>query len=157
MSDEQNFDDKKKNYEVGYKKPPKEHQFKKGEPSRNPQGRRKGSKNLPNIFRDILEEEITVTEGGKQKTMIVLEALVRRVYSDALKGKDKAIERVFAYAPKNEGEEVRYTMAELAEQMHWDKLKDDEIDIVVRFLGLEKEAEEYQKKLDAFFGIKPSK
>lgn len=61
-------------YEVGYKKPPKGSQFKKGQ-SGNPKGRPKGSRNVANIYQDLLEEELNVTEGGVQKTITALEAI----------------------------------------------------------------------------------
>ena len=130
--------DEKKPYKVGYKKPPKTHQFKKGK-SGNPQGRTKGSKNLPSLYRDILEEEIYVTESGKPKIITKQEAIVRRVFSDALRGKDTAIDRVLEHAPKNEDEEQRYTMAELGEMLNWDALNQDELDVVAKLLNRKRE------------------
>jgi len=49
-------------YEVGYKKPPKKGQFKKGK-SGNPKGRPAGSKNKKTVFNDVLEREITLANG----------------------------------------------------------------------------------------------
>lgn len=43
--------------EVGYGRPPQEHQFKRGQ-SGNPKGRPKGSKNESTILREILEHKI---------------------------------------------------------------------------------------------------
>jgi hypothetical protein len=141
--------DEKKTYKVGYKKPPQEYKFKKGQPSPNPKGRKKGSRNVLALYRDILEEKIKITENGKQKTITVQEGIIRRVASDALKGKDRAIERALQHAPKCEEEEQRYTMTELAEKMNWDGIKgDDEFNVVIRFLGLEKQMEEFEKKME---------
>lgn len=49
-------------YEIGYKKPPKNGQFKKGQ-SGNPKGRPTGSKNKKKVFNDILSQEITIASG----------------------------------------------------------------------------------------------
>lgn len=49
-------------YEIGYKKPPKNGQFKKGQ-SGNPKGRPLGSKNKKKVFNDVLSQEITLANG----------------------------------------------------------------------------------------------
>lgn len=86
--------DEKSTYEVGYKKPPKEHQFKKGRPSANPKGRRKKSRNFAVLFRETLGETVTITENGKEKRVTVQEAIVKRLFIDAMKGKTNAVERI---------------------------------------------------------------
>lgn len=103
-----------KPYDVGYKKPPVSKRFVKGQ-SGNPNGRARETKNIPALFEELLKEEITITEGGKEKTIQTQEAIARRVRADALKGKEKAIERILSYAPKNEDEEKRYTLLEWAD------------------------------------------
>jgi Family of unknown function (DUF5681) len=75
------------NYEIGYKKPPKSGQFKKGK-SGNPKGRPKNVKNktptqLLNLY---LSTMVTVVENGDKKTITLLEALQRRLVAGALKG-----------------------------------------------------------------------
>ena len=49
-------------YEIGYKKPPKNGQFKKGQ-SGNPKGRPTGSKNKKKVFNDILSQELITNNG----------------------------------------------------------------------------------------------
>jgi len=49
-------------YEIGYKKPPKNGQFKKGQ-SGNPKGRPTGSKNKKKVFNDILSQELMTNNG----------------------------------------------------------------------------------------------
>jgi Family of unknown function (DUF5681) len=53
---------------VGYKRPPIQHQFKKGNRA-NPRGRPKGSKNIVTIIREKLGEKVKVREGGRMKQM----------------------------------------------------------------------------------------
>lgn len=70
-------------YEVGYKKPPKEHQFKPGI-SGNPKGRPKLIQDFKTDFQDELEETITLKEGGSIKTMTKQRALIKRLITSAL-------------------------------------------------------------------------
>jgi hypothetical protein len=64
---------KKKDYEVGFGRPPLGHQFTKGV-SGNPAGRPKGSKNISAIITAILAQRVTVTSNGKRRSMSKLEA-----------------------------------------------------------------------------------
>lgn len=73
----------------GYKKPPRDKQFKKGQ-SGNPKGRPKGSKNLSIILAKELNTKIPVTENGKQKQITKQEAIVKGTVNNALRGDHKA-------------------------------------------------------------------
>ena len=76
-------------YEVGYGKPPKNHQFKPGQ-SGNPKGRPKGAKNLKTDLEEELKESITVTEAGKPMKLSKQRALLKSLMARALKGDTRA-------------------------------------------------------------------
>lgn len=80
----------KDDYEVGYGRPPKTHQFKKGQ-SGNPRGRPKGTRNLKTDLMDELGEEITLTEGGKARRLSKQRALVKSLVTRAIKGDGRAV------------------------------------------------------------------
>jgi len=78
-----------KEYEVGYGKPPKSSQFKKGA-SGNPGGRPKGVKNFSTYLMDELAEKVRVTEGGKQIVINKEEATFKSLIAAALNGNVRA-------------------------------------------------------------------
>ena len=82
--------------EVGFKKPPKDSQFKEGE-SGNPNGRPKGSRNLSTILREMLNEDIEVTENGEKSKKKLQDIIVRKLIVKAQKGEGdlKAIKEIF--------------------------------------------------------------
>jgi hypothetical protein len=82
--------DEEDDYEVGYGRPPRERQFRKGV-SGNPKGRRTGSKNIVTLFNEIASELIPVTEGSKSRTVTRLEGVLRIQMNSALKGDHRAI------------------------------------------------------------------
>src|SRR5271157_5882967 len=77
-------------YVVGYGRPPKETQFPPGK-SGNPNGRRKGSRSVGAILKDIIEQKIAVTENGKTRRMPALEVMLRRLVNDSMRGDGKAM------------------------------------------------------------------
>ena len=88
-----NHDDS--DYEVGYRKPPRHSQFRRGQ-SGNPAGRPPGRKNLAAIVRAALQEEITVTENGKSRKATKLETVIVQMINAALKGDQRAIRETIA-------------------------------------------------------------
>lgn len=76
-------------HEVGYGKPPKDKQFKKGQ-SGNPKGRPKKTKDLEKLFDAELSQTIRITEGGVTRIMTKREALVKEILHSALKGDHRA-------------------------------------------------------------------
>lgn len=83
-----------KRADVGYGRPPREHQFKPGQ-SGNKGGRRKGSKNEATIINELLNRKIDIRENGRVRKISVLEGILTRFADDALKGKDKSAAFLF--------------------------------------------------------------
>lgn len=83
-----------RNDEVGYRKPPKKHQFKPGH-SGNPSGRPRRKKTLVTLTQEMLDRVISVTEGGKVKRISMKDALLRRLLDHALKGNLKSANFLF--------------------------------------------------------------
>src|SRR5690348_4177241 len=73
-------------YETGYKKPPREHQFKKGNRA-NPKGRgSKKSYREGDIMKDLLNAKIEITDQGIRRRASRIELTIRAYGAAALKG-----------------------------------------------------------------------
>jgi hypothetical protein len=75
---------------VGYGRPPKATQFKKGK-SGNPNGRPKGSRTVGAVLQEILQQKIAVTENGKTRRVPALEVMLRRLANDAMRNEPTAL------------------------------------------------------------------
>ena len=80
---------RRKEPEVGYGRPPRDHQFKPGR-SGNPKGRPKGSKNKSTILKEVLHKIAIRGSQGNVRKISVLEGIHRKVAEDALKGNVKS-------------------------------------------------------------------
>ena len=76
---------KNNKYAVGYGKPPRATQWKKGQ-SGNPRGRPKGTKNFYLDLSEELAEMILVNEGGQRKKLSKQRAVIKQLVSKALAG-----------------------------------------------------------------------
>ena len=89
-------------YEIGYGKPPKSGQFKKGK-SGNPKGKAKGVKNLKTVIEQEALAPITIQEGGKTQTITRMQALIKRMMAKGVGGDTKSaqvlIDLVQQYIP----------------------------------------------------------
>ena len=85
----------RKDYRVGYKKPPVHTRFRKGV-SGNPAGRPRELRNLKTDFLEELSERVTVTEGGKRrhhsKQRVTIKALVNKAMTGDVRAAAKVIE-----------------------------------------------------------------
>lgn len=95
-------------YEVGYRRPPRQHQFKTGQ-SGNPRGRPKGVRSEADILTKLLNKKIPILDHGRTRHISVLEAIYHRIAQNGLKGGDTKsanflLTRLAAVAQGNSGE-----------------------------------------------------
>ena len=79
-------------YEVGYGKPPKATQFKKGQ-SGNPSGKKKPA-SLEDILKRTLAKQVTVTVDGKKQSLPMMEVIIQALVRKAATGDLAAIKTV---------------------------------------------------------------
>ena len=91
--------------EVGYGKPPKRNQFKKGQ-SGNPKGRQKGAQNLKTVLWNELNEKVVISENGETKTVTKLEAVVKSLTAKAAQGDPRAALKLLTLFQRIVGEEA---------------------------------------------------
>lgn len=77
-------------YDIGYKKPPKNTQFKAGQ-SGNPKGRPKHSKNIASLALKELSQTVIIQENGQSRKITKSEALVKSAMARAMKGDMRAL------------------------------------------------------------------
>jgi hypothetical protein len=101
-------------YEVGFGRPPKRHQFKKGQ-SGNPNGRRSVANfDKLEIIERVFSEKVTITIEGKRKKVSKFEAGARMTVHIAMqKGDIRAFERMMELL-KEQGADWRERWAEEA-------------------------------------------
>jgi len=91
-----------RDFEIGYGKPPKATQFKKGQ-SGNPKGGKKAEaiEDVRIVIENVLAEQTKVRDGGKVRTVSKLEAIMQAQRANALKGNAKAVRTLFKLGQKN--------------------------------------------------------
>ena len=77
--------EKSSEYSVGYGKPPKHAQFRKGQ-SGNPNGRPKGTLNFATVLTRTLREQVVINENGRRQTVTKLEAAVKQLVNKSASG-----------------------------------------------------------------------
>lgn len=87
-------------YEIGYRRPPRDSQFKKGS-SGNPKGRPKGSRNLTTLVEQELSRRVVVTETGRRKSVTRLQAIVMRIVAGAVQGDPKQVQLLVGLLGRN--------------------------------------------------------
>jgi hypothetical protein len=83
----------RKDYKVGYGKPPKEHRFKPGE-SGNLAGRPPGRKSIPVLLEKELGRLVSAIENGRERRLSKRELIVRVLINKAVKGDLNAIKLI---------------------------------------------------------------
>lgn len=84
---------KSKDYQVGFGRPPKASQFRRGH-SGNPSGRPKGSRGVSAIIAKALAEKVVVTEQGQRREISKLEAAAKQLANQAASGDQRAAKLV---------------------------------------------------------------
>jgi hypothetical protein len=111
---------KGEDYEVGYRKPPKETQFKKGQ-SGNPKGRPKGSVNFIQSMEIELAKPIVISTNGKQEIVTKIAAIAKQLTNKAAMGDMKAMPHLMkitekiAMEHKRQDELVNRAMEEMSD------------------------------------------
>jgi predicted DNA-binding ribbon-helix-helix protein len=77
--------DKKRDYQVGYGKPPRHTRFTKGQ-SGNPKGRQPETKNLSSLLDQELNQRVVVAADGKRKAITKWRAFIKQLVDRAAAG-----------------------------------------------------------------------
>ena len=98
--------------DIGYKRPPKSTQFKKGR-SGNPKGRPKGSRSLKNDLTNLMGKRIRIREDGEQRQVSGQELMLLKLFEKAAKGDTKASAQIFGMLMKFDAAEPPQTEPEV--------------------------------------------
>lgn len=102
--DHTNDDNNDAEYEVGYKKPPRQTQFRKGQ-SGNPKGRPKGTPNFKTDVQALLKKPIRLNKNGRTETVSTQQGLLLRLGDSALKGNARALSQALTLAASHNNDE----------------------------------------------------
>jgi hypothetical protein len=80
----------RRDYPIGYKRPPRAKQFKPGQ-SGNAKGRPKGARNFATALTEELNARVVVTENGRRRRISKREAVAKQLVNKAAAGDLKAI------------------------------------------------------------------
>ncbi len=107
-------------HDVGYKKPPRHKQFKKGQ-SGNAKGRPPGTRNFGSDVRDELAEPVNVRQGGSVSRVSSQRAALKKLRDKALKGDQRALDRLLTLAERHgiddAADEAEHALSQSDEQI----------------------------------------
>ena len=90
-------------YQVGYRKPPHDSRFVKGQ-SGNPRGRSPGAKNMKTLLTKALNELVVVTDTGGRRKVSKREAIITQLVNRSAKADFKAIQILLGMLRDIEGD-----------------------------------------------------
>jgi hypothetical protein len=96
-------------YDVGYRKPPKANQFRRGR-SGNPRGRKQGEENMVSVFRRYVMGPVKIKDGDQIRTITLAAAVFLKNYDAALQKNAFALGNIFRLAEAS-GEFIDHTDA----------------------------------------------
>src|SRR5215471_4593878 len=89
---------------VGYRQPPKDRQFRRGQ-SGNLNGRPKGVRNFRTDLREELSESISIREGGRNISISKQRALIKRLVASAIDGDARSIATLMSFCARALGDD----------------------------------------------------
>jgi len=89
---------------VGYKRPPKDRQFRCGQ-SGNLNGRPKRVRNFKTDMREELSESISIREGGRDISISKQRALIKRLVASAIDGDARSIATLMSFCVRAFGDD----------------------------------------------------
>ena len=89
--------DENSTYEVGYGKPPKANQFRRGRTG-NPRGKKLGEENMISAFKRHVQKRVKINDGNRIHTITLAEAVILKNYSAALQKNPFAMSNMFRLA-----------------------------------------------------------
>lgn len=78
-------DNPESKYEVGFRRPPRHTQFRKGT-SGNPKGRPREAKNLAVVLEEALAEKVPIVENGRRRKITKRNAMIKQLVNKAASG-----------------------------------------------------------------------
>jgi hypothetical protein len=113
-------------YQVGYGRPPRKHQFQPGQ-SGNPRGRKRGARGVKAQLREQLNEMVEISQNGRTRKVPIKIVVLKSLIAKAAKGDWRAADRVVQYMIQVEGLED--------ERDHSQRLSAADEQILNRLLG----------------------
>ena len=84
-------------YTIGYRRPPKKTQWKKGQCGNPKRIRKRAPKRIARIIHDAFEEKIDIAENGVARRVSVFEAIALQLWIKATSGDRRALAVLFSY------------------------------------------------------------
>jgi len=92
--------DENSTYEVGYGKPPKANQFRRGRTG-NPRGKKPGEENMISAFKRHVLKRVKIKEGDQISTITLAEAVILKNYNAALQKNPFAMGNIYRLAEQS--------------------------------------------------------